>query len=141
MDILKTDTLNKGFPINLFDLRFVIDADRDGFLCLAKTLLGNVEHAILYGCEITDQTTEYSIAVGYVFFNSEIFYVPAHTLVKGAGTYYWTEDITYAPEGDKTLKDETAYSAHEVRRAKLAVSETPPVLLISSTLIFRVNIY
>lgn len=128
MNRLKT-TDTGGFPLRLDDFRWLDEAEREAFLGVVKTLIGDEEQCILYGCEITiEPGTGWDCTEGFVFFNDEIYYVAAHWVDWPTDPYslYFEEDIDHDSDGYKVFENTGTHETYEIRRAKLNTGATAP---------------
>lgn len=128
MNRLKT-TDTGGFPLRLDDFRWLNDAQLETFKGTIKSLIGDANYCILYGCLIADtkQNDIWTCSEGFVYFADEIFYVPAHQVTYSSGLLFFEQDITFqSPEGLKTFQDANTHETYEYRRAKLNSAASYP---------------
>jgi len=137
MNHLKT-TDTGGMPLRLDDFRWIDDAQKEAFKATIKTLIGSAEAAILFGCTIedTEQGDVWTCTEGFVYFNDEIYYVEAHSVVHDSNWLYFIEEITYqTPEGLKTFEDAGQHETYEIRRAVLNSGSSQP----ASTALYNID--
>lgn len=80
MNRIKTE-LTGGFSLKLDDFRFIDNTLREGIVSIVKSIANS---CILWGC-VGSQLPGgiYEITEGFVFFNDELFYCPAQSVVLG----------------------------------------------------------
>jgi len=127
MNRLKTG-IDGGMPLEQDDFAWIHSCNMEALQGLVNALCPEdlYEGFILQGCSVVDAGSDYEIAEGFIAWNGEIFYVPAHSLTKATGTYYWGIEITYDASGNETFEDLDANDTYEQRRMKLMQSSTPP---------------
>ncbi|MFK5855367.1 MAG: hypothetical protein QM503_04485 [Bacteroidota bacterium] len=128
MNKLKS-TNHGGMPIELDDLRWMDESYREAFKATIKSLTGEATAgAKLFGCEVvdTEQGDVFTCTEGYVFFNDEIYFVPAHNLVHSDNFLYFKEVITYDPLGDEVFEDANPFGTYEKRTAILESGASQP---------------
>jgi len=128
MNRLKTTDIG-GFPLRLDDFRWLNDAQLETFKGTIKSLIGDANYCILYGCLIADtkQNNIWTCSEGFVYFADEIFYVPAHQVTFSSDYLFFAPDVSYqSPEGLKTFQDANTHETYEYRRAKLNSAASYP---------------
>lgn len=67
---------------------------------------------------------------GWIYLNGEVLYFPGQTLpsVGGGESLVWLLDLSYDPEGDKTLENTAFVSVYEIRRAKIVSALYDPLI-------------
>ncbi|MDP2723215.1 MAG: hypothetical protein Q8O72_10690 [Bacteroidales bacterium] len=129
MNKLKTTDIG-GFPLRLDDLRWLDDAQREAFMAVIKTLIGEYDYARLFGCDLIDtEQGTIECTSGYVYFNDEIFYVEPSWVNDSfnPSQMFFVEDVSYdTPAGLKTFEDTTTHETYEIRRATMVGSLTTP---------------
>ena len=78
MNKLQND-YNRGFSFKNDDLRFIDDAVRLALADLTKAI-GGTTSRVLWGCAVSEHINYITIAEGAVFWNNEIWHLPAHNL-------------------------------------------------------------
>jgi len=118
-----------GFPYVLDDIRWEQDAYRNALISIAKAVRNSATlDSILWGCNVTDNTTTFDVSAGAVIIDGEIHEVAAATgLVKAASKtlYIAASTGTYDAGGLKTYQDATTHDAYEIRKAVVAIGIVP----------------
>jgi hypothetical protein len=127
MDKFNPVKYNGGMPITQDDLEFIQNASRDGFKGVLSALMRNYDKGQISGTKITDAGDHWHVAEGYVFYSSELWYVPAHDVTKVSGTLlYFIPDNSWNSNGNKTYENSDVHDTWQIRRMKLSVLTSPP---------------
>lgn len=122
--LITTDT--GGFPYVLDDIRFEQDAYRNAFLALASAVRNSATgDYILYGCNVTDNTTNFDVSAGAVVFDGEIYlFAGATNLTKVSLLYLLIKPSTstYDSAGLKTFQDASTHDTYNLRFATASIS-------------------
>lgn len=126
MDKLRTDLFG-GFPWELDDWRWEINAHRDAIAGLCKGLQrADGGGLIVSGLDVTLNGAGgvLSISPGWMVWGGEPFYFPGGT---GNGAYgptlhFLQRDIRYDAATSETFEDGTVNNAYEIRRLKLVAN-------------------
>ena len=125
--LITTDT--GGFPYVLDDIRWEQDAYRGSFEALAKMIReSGTSDSILWGCEVTDNTTTFDVAAGAVIIDGEIHQVAAVTgLTKAASQtlYIAASTASYDAAGLKTFQDAATHNTYNIRKATASIGIVP----------------
>lgn len=124
MKYLKTD-INGGFPLVNDDLQWIQDANKEVILDILKSFnLNPNTNCILYGCEVNDMGTYYSINAGAILLGGEVCKVDAHTVNKPSGALqnYWIYDIQWDSNGLKVFEDGNSHNTYQITKAKVIKS-------------------
>jgi hypothetical protein len=131
MNRLKTDetTLTIGQPITDKTIPFIEDGVQEAISNVVKGLLGTYttnDVIILYGITVTLSTTTISNDTatwtsGAIYYNGEVYTVPAGSVVKTAGqTFVFTNTETYDNTIDPTyFEDNSPHNVHQVRQIQI----------------------
>lgn len=123
MNKLKT-TYNGGMPNFLNNFRWHEAGVNEVLAHIVQSMADGVDAMRLYGAGVSSSGDNYLISAGAIFFQGEVFTVPAHTLPKlptgDPGTYYWDLEETFAAEGLLSFEDvPTTHDCYAIRIAKL----------------------
>lgn len=124
MNKLKT-TFNGGMPNFLDNFRWHEEGVNEVLAHIVKGMANGGDVLRLYGANVSSSGVNYLITAGAVFFQGEVFTVPAHTIQKlptgDPGTYYWEFEETYDSEGLLTyeLEGMPPQNCYAIRVAKL----------------------
>jgi hypothetical protein len=121
-----------GHPLTLDDFSFIQDAWRDSFkaavnLLRDPALTTLLPSFIIAGCEKTNPSAGvWSIAEGYMVYEGEICYVPAHTLSYSNinDPLYWYIDQTAVAPSPVEYKDFSIKNIHLRRQAKVRTTSS-----------------
>lgn len=89
MDKLIFDNIDKGFERSPRNLETLQRSFLQGFDAILQAVIDDYDSAVLYrvhGCEITVDGSDYETTSGVVFFNGELFAVPAAAFTSPAGS-------------------------------------------------------
>lgn len=124
MKYLKTD-INGGFPFVSDDLKWIQDANKEVIVDILKAfnLPSNI-NCILYGCEVNDMGSYYSINPGAILLGGEVCKVDAHTVNKPSGILqnYWVYDVQWDSQGLKVFEDGNSHNTYQITKAKVIKS-------------------
>jgi len=127
----KLDTsFNGGHPLTLADFNFIQEAWRDSFVAAVNMLRSPSESTlapsfIIAGCAKTSPSAGvWAISEGYMVYEGEICYVPAHTLSYSNvnDPLYWTVEQTAVAPSPVEYKDLSNKNVHLQRRAKVTTT-------------------
>lgn len=125
--LITTDT--GGFPYVLDDIRWEQDAYREALNDIVKGIVNNgTTDFVLWGCNITDNTTYFDVSEGAIVFDGEIYHLAATTnLTKVALQYliFKPSTGTYDSDGLKTFQDAATHDTYELRFATATISAIP----------------
>ena len=125
-------THNGGMPDYLDNFRWHEEAIIEVLAHIVKGMSNGAGAMRLYGASISMSGANYVVSEGAIFFQGEIFTVPAHTLpmlpTGESGTYFWKLEETYHPDGLLTFELEglPPQDCYAIRVAKL--SKTSEIL-------------
>ena len=127
-----------GMPLYFGDLTFIQNAIRDA---IAGTQVGL--NCVLWGCKLTQNSTNFEIEEGWVLIDGEVYYVPQHTVVGfdtenasayDANNWNWPQQLqgnfsfvvvdSFNTDGSKTFKDTVTKDTYRVNEAKGFYQET-----------------
>jgi len=124
---ITTDT--GGLPYVLDDIRWVEDSNREGISDIVKGIVDSgTTDFILWGCNITDNTTTFDVSEGAIVFDGEIYHLAATTgLTKVALQYliFRPSTGTYDSDGLKTFQDAATHDTYEIRIATATIGAIP----------------
>lgn len=116
-------TYTGGMPDHLDNFRWYEDAVKTAFKDIVKGLGLGDDMLILYGVDVTQNSSYYFVSEGAIFMNGEIFKVPAHQLSRftggQTGTYYWEVFTSNDPSGNLTFQNQISHQVYEIREVKL----------------------
>lgn len=120
-----------GMPLHLDDLNWMQDAVKEALRAIYDPFKDSVGELILSGLEVVDNGTTIDLTEGYVAISGEICYCPGQTVTVPAGNglndIYIVIDITYDSNGNDDFADLQARDTHQIRRAKLIYTTSPPL--------------
>lgn len=125
--LITTDT--GGFPYVLDDIRWEQSAYREALNDIVKGIVdsGTVDF-ILWGCNITDNTTYFDVSEGAIVFDGEIYHLAATTNLTKVNLQYLIfkpSTGTYDSNGLKTFQDAATHDTYEKRFATATISAIP----------------
>lgn len=128
MNKLKTTGLG-GFPVVLDDFRWMDAGYRDGFYgLLAAFGVEDDQSFVIVGCERSVDDGTVTVSPGYVSINGEVCFFPEQTYDEPTTeTEFFEVAVSYDAEGLKTFQDASEQDTYEIRRAKISISDTPPI--------------
>lgn len=122
-------TIAGGRPRHQNDFRFERDGIKEGLEAPLARLnpagITNTHGYILWGCAVTEDSGELSIAEGLVAIGGELLTVAPQSVVmpEGLVVYALQLETYYDPEGYKQYEDASYHNTYEVRRAQLVAIE------------------
>ena len=131
MDKLIT-TNNGGMPFDLDDIRWLEKGINDSFKAIGRGLANsNTDVFVLFGCELSDGGSSFSLASGAIWALDEFWIVDAHTVAKlspsattgGSNSYYLKQVIAYDATGSETFESGIVIDTYQKRRLELTNSE------------------
>lgn len=124
---ITTDT--GGLPYVLDDIRWVEDSNREGIADIVKGIADSgTTDFILWGCNITDNTTYFDVSEGAIVFDGEIYHLAATTNLTKVSLQYLIfkpSTGTYDSDGLKTFQDAATHDTYEIRIATASISAIP----------------
>lgn len=127
-------TTSVGMPIKSGTLQHLQSAYQEALDALARTALGAVDPSkiyVLWGCENTGTYPNFIISEGAVYYNGEIYLVPAANITVPYGDAQAVLDVSYFSAGNADpvqFTDGISYNVHEIRQIIFTV---PPTVGIS----------
>lgn len=125
--LITTDT--GGFPYVLDDIRWEQSAYREALNDIVKGIVASgTTDFVLWGCNITDNTTNFDVSEGAIVFDGEIYHLAAATnLTKVALQYliFKPSTGTYDSNGLKTFQDAATHDTYEKRFATATIGAIP----------------
>lgn len=130
-----------GMPNYLDNFRWYEDAIKTAFKDVVKGLGLGGDVLILYGVDVTQNSSYYYVSAGAIFMNGEIFKVQAHQLARfgngQTGTYFWEVITSYDSAGHLTFQNLTPHQVYEIREVRL--TKTTSILPPGSYVPLEVN--
>ena len=124
MNRLKLD-IRGGMPLHQEDIRFLDDSFRQVFTGISKSLLMPVEAAILWGCNIAQVSSGYSVSEGSIFYQDEVWHVSPHIMqspIPMPDEPRWRFSSIPGPEGSRTFFNGETHNVHLIRQATLSLA-------------------
>jgi hypothetical protein len=124
MNRLKLD-IRGGMPLHQEDIRFLDDSFRQAFTDISRSLLMPVEAAILWGCNIAQVSSGYSVSEGSIFYQNEVWHVTPHTMpspIPMPDEPRWRFSSIPGPEGSRTFFNGESHNVHLIRQAVLSLA-------------------
>lgn len=118
-----------GMPIKSGSLQHIQSAYQEALDALAKNALGSVDPTkvyVLWGCVDTGPgSTYYVISEGAVYYNGEIYYVPAVAISSGYAVANIDTSYFSAANADPVqFTDGISYNVHEIRQ--MVITDAAP---------------
>ncbi|MCF8218692.1 MAG: hypothetical protein K9J21_06890 [Bacteroidales bacterium] len=119
MDKLRTN-FTGGLPAVQEIFKFMQDANLASFESIVKALNYSDPGFILYGCDYTDNGTNFTINSGAIVLNGEVLLVDSHNVSKTTNyRYTWCVEETDDPDGAMQFYDGSTNSVFAKRRGKV----------------------
>jgi len=112
---------NKAVPFNWDDLGWLQASIKEAIYGIISAFgIAPADSFRISGCSVSIAGSDYTTTAGWLSYNGEIMYVPAHTTTKQAGQLiYWEPDESYDPSGAKLDIDGDPVDCYKVRVAKM----------------------
>lgn len=121
-----------GFPVKSGTLDFLQLAYQEALTAISKNIIGSLGYStstvyILYGCVNSGSGSSYIISAGAVFYNGEVYLVPAATFTVSGGDVAIATLVTlqYSTNADPVVfTDGSSKSVHNIRQVVITDGST-----------------
>ena len=125
MDKIRT-SYKGGMPALQEHFSYMQEAYGKAFEAIVKSFNYDAPGYILWGCQFTETSSNYTIEPGAIVLDGEILLVNNHTIAKDSSvTYYWDIVETDDPEGEMQFYDGNTYNVYAKRRGKVKSGGIP----------------